>query len=84
MPQASSWRDIGTYLGFYPRELDNIQGRPLLLNKAPGSWMRTLLEEWLEWCPDDERGSTEYASLRALKKAVDLSGFGRTAAQLKS
>ena len=49
---------------------------------APGSWLRELLVEWFQWAPGDGRGSTEYATLSALKTAVDRAGLGRTAAEL--
>lgn len=43
---SHKWREIGLFLGFLARELSNIQGRPLLLNDAPNSWLSTMLEEW--------------------------------------
>ena len=79
---ASNWKEIGIYLGFNPGELDEIQSRPLLLTQAPKSWLGAMLADWLQWCPGDARGSTQYATLSALKKAVDKAGFGRTALEL--
>ena len=79
---ASKWREIGTYLGFRPGELDVIQSKPLLLTGAPGSWLSQLLSDWFQWAPGDGRGSTAYATLSALKTAVDRAGLGRTAAEL--
>ena len=80
---ASYWREIGIYLGFSPGELDVIQGRPLLFTRAPKSWLEAMLVDWLQWCPGDARRSTQYATLSALKKAVDKAGFGRTASELE-
>ena len=79
---ASKWREIGTYLGFRPGELDVIQSKPLLLTGAPGSWLSQLLADWFQWAPGDGRGSTAYATLSALKTAVDRAGLGRTASEL--
>ena len=79
---ASKWREIGTYLGFQPGELNSIESKPLLLMGAPGSWLHELLAEWFQWAPGDGRGSTEYATLSVLKTAVDRTGLGRTAAEL--
>ena len=79
---ASKWREIGTYLGFRQGELNLIESKPLLLQGAPGSWLRELLAKWVQWAPGDARGSTEYASLSALKRAVDGAGLGRTASEL--
>ena len=80
---ASNWREIGIYLGFHPGELDGIQSGPLLLAQAPKSWLQAMLADWLQWCPGDARGSTQYATLSALRKAVDKAGFGRTASELR-
>ena len=41
-----------------------------------------MLSKWLQWAPEDSRGSTEYATLGALRKAVDRAGLGKTAKTL--
>ena len=79
---ASKWRDIGTNLGFRPGELDNIQAAPKDLMGAPQSWLSAMLAEWLEWAPGDERGSDQYATLKALKEAVSKTTLGTTAESL--
>ena len=79
---ASQWRKIGTSLEFRQEELEDIPGRPLLLTGAPISWFTTMLSEWVEWAPGDHRKSTQYATLEALKTAVDKAGFGATALRL--
>ena len=79
---ASKWRDIGIRLGFLKGELDNIEARPLLLNSAPESWLREMLSEWLQWAPEDGRGSSSFATLDALKIALSNSGLGATASCL--
>ena len=40
---SAKWRDIGSYLGSLPSELDVIQASPLLLSNAPNSWLSTML-----------------------------------------
>ena len=79
---AAKWRDIGTNLGFQQGELDNIQAAPKYLMEAPQSWLRAMLSKWLEWAPNDGRGSDQYATLEALKDAVSKAGLGRTAENL--
>ena len=79
---AAKWREIGTHLRFKPGELDNIAGSPRLFNEAPESYLRTMLSKWLEWAPGDARGSTQYATLSALKSAVNQAGLGTTAQEL--
>ena len=80
---AAKWRDIGIHLGFLPGEMDNIQSAPMNLTGAPQSYLSAMLALWLEWAPGDARGSTQYATLEALKKAVSEAGLGSTADSLK-
>ena len=70
------------HLGFQQTELDNIQARPLLLQGAPQSWLRAMLSEWLQWAPNNSRGSSSFATLQALKDALNNSGLGATASTL--
>ena len=79
---AAKWRDIGIHLGFHEGELAKIAGAPLLLEGAPDSWLSAMLSEWVEWAPEDHRGSTQYATLKNLKNAVSKSGLGKTAQEL--
>ena len=79
---ALKWRDIGTNLIFLSNELDIIEGNPTLLQGAPKSWLRAMLEEWLEWAPGDKRGSKSYATLDSLKSALREANLGRTAEEL--
>ena len=80
--RAVKWRDIGTHLGFLRDELNIIEGKPTLHQGAPKSWLRTMLEEWLEWTPRDKRGSKSYATLNCLKNALREAGLGRSAEEL--
>ena len=81
-PHLSAWRAIGQHLGFKPGELDAIRANPSLLDGAPQSYLSAMLASWLQWAPGDARGSTSYATLPALKSAVDKAGFGLTASLL--
>ena len=76
------WREIGSLLGFLPRELDNIQARPFLLSNAPNSWLDAILAEWLQWAPGDSRGSTNFATLEDLKEALYKAGLVQIAPSL--
>ena len=79
---ATKWRELGTYLGFKPGELGNIQDRPLLLSKGPTSWLSVLLSEWLQWAPGDGRERTSFATLEDLKSALGKAGLGAAAHDL--
>ena len=79
---ASQWRYIGLNLGFRPGELLNIETKPSLFADAPLSWFGALLSEWLQWAPGDSRGSTQFATLKALKFALSESGLGAAASDL--
>ena len=79
---SAKWREIGSYLGFLPSELDNIQARPLLLAAAPNSWLDSMLTEWLQWAPADSRESTSLATLENLGEALNKAGFHQTAQSL--
>ena len=81
---ASKWREIGTHLGFDQGELDNIQGKLLVLNEGPKALLREMLREWLEWAPGDSRGSSSSASIKCLKRALNKSDLGKTALEVES
>ena len=80
---ASAWSVIGTYLGFHPGEIANIEARPNLIQGAPVTWLSAMLAEWLQWAPGDSRGSTSFATLEVLKTALDQAGLGATAHNLR-
>ena len=75
------WREIGTYLGFRPGELDNICGESLL--HAPTDWLQDMLSQWLQWVPGDGRGSNSSATLEGLKAALNQAGLGTTDHDMK-
>ena len=79
---ASEWREIGTHLGFRQGELNNIEHTPTHITGGPTRCLSAMLSEWLEWAPGDGRGSKQYATLSALKKAVSQARLGRTAENL--
>ena len=71
------------YLGFRSGELDNIQSNPSLFSKAPTSWLSAMLSQWLQWAPGDGRESTSFATLEDFKTALNQTGLGATAHDLK-
>ena len=50
--------------------MSSIKATPALLAGAPTSYLDAMLAEWQQWAPGDVRGSTDYATLDALKEAV--------------
>ena len=46
---SSKWDEIGTMLEFAPSEIENIRNMPLLVAKAPKSWLKELLSQWVQW-----------------------------------
>ena len=79
---SAKWKEIGSYLGFLPSELEDIQARPLLLATAPKSFLHAMLAEWLQWAPGDIRESTGFATLESLKEALNKAGLGETACSI--
>ena len=79
---AYKWKEIGQRLGFTGNELSNIEATPTLLAGAPASYLSAMLSSWEQWAPGDARGSTHYATLEALRIAVDKAGLGLTAREL--
>ena len=81
-PCAAIWDDIAKYLGFEANEIDNIRADPLAQINVPGSFMDTIVAKWSLWAPGDYRGSTDFATLEALKTAVDKAGAADIAQSL--
>ena len=79
---ATSWKLIGTHLGFRQGELSNIEAAPLHLQGAPVSWLSELISQWLEWAPGDQRGSVQFATLNALRGALHDAGVEVSALKL--
>ena len=77
---AARWRAIGTGLQFTQYELDNIENMPSLFFTAPGSMLRKMLSDWLQWAPGDNRGSTSFATVDALIVIIALVKAGLAAA----
>ena len=80
---ASHWRTIGEGLRFTLEELNNIEARPLLLQRAPASWLSAMLAEWLQWAPGDSRESKDFATIEALKFALQEAGLAAAASGLQ-
>ena len=76
---CAKWREIGTYLGFRPSELEEIQARPALYTTAPKSLLSAMLAGWLQWVPGDQRGSTKCATLEGLSDALNKAGLSEAA-----
>ena len=76
---SANWKMIGSYLGFSSGELNDIEARPFLLQGAPTSWLSAMLAQWLQWAPGDSRGSTNFATVKALKAALNQAFLGATA-----
>ena len=79
---STDWKMIGLYLGFTSGELKDIEARPFLQQGAPTSWLSAMLVQWLQWAPGDSRGSTSFATLEALKTALNEACLGATAHDL--
>ena len=79
---AQDWKEIGKRLGFTAGELGNIEGRPLLQEEAPLSWLSAMLKEWFIWHTGDSRRSTNSATLADLKAALRKAKFVDTARTL--
>ena len=72
---AWRWRDLGSSLGFRQGELNNIDAS-IRQQDVPVGCLRAMLSQWLQWAPGDNRGSTSFATLGALKTALSDSGLG--------
>ena len=79
---AAQWREIGMGLKFTNYELDNIENIPRLRFNAPISTLCEMISKWLQWAPGDNRGSTSFATLEALKDGLNIAGLAATANDL--
>ena len=70
------WDEIALYLGFQKHEVDVIQTNPMIMVRGQAACMSEVLGRWFQFAPSDHRGSTEYATLEALKSAVNRAGYG--------
>ena len=43
---------------------------------APGSFLREMLAEWLQWAPSDGHGHSGYATIQALQEALRKAKLG--------
>ena len=80
--RAYKWKEIGLHLGFRPGELSNIEGRLALIQGGPVSFLEALLEEWIQWAPNDSRGSTNFATLTDLATSLRDAELGAAAHDL--
>ena len=47
------------------------------MSGAPNSWLNAMLADWLQWEPEDSRGSKKFAMLEDLKVALRESGLAK-------
>ena len=73
---------IATHLQFKSYEIDGIRADPMKMMQGPAACLGEVLSTWMHWAPGDARGSEDYATLEALKTAVDKAGFGDVAKKL--
>ena len=78
---AWQWRDIGSSLGFRQGELNNIQAS-IQQQDVPVGCLRAMLPQWLQWAPGDNRGSSSFATLNALKTALKDCGLAAIASNI--
>ena len=72
------------HLGFQEAELNSIQDKYDMLSGDydDNIWLNAMLAEWLKWIPGDSRGSTNHASLEALKLVLTDIGLSMPALYL--
>ena len=75
------WKDIGSSLGFRQGELNNIQAS-VQQQDVPVGCLRAVLSQWLQWAPGDNRGSSLFATLNALKTALRDCGLAAIASNI--
>lgn len=72
------WRKLGSHLKFSNKELDDIKRKVHGIN----DYLLILLIDWLERCPGDKRGSTDYPTYTELLTALVELGRGELAGKL--
>lgn len=50
--------------------------------KSKSNSLNTMIEDYLSWAPNDDRGSDDYPTLQALKDAVDHAHFENVSKKL--
>ena len=81
------WRKFGSHLGFSEKELDDIHPQKsdddddddeqTKINHGHiNSCTEKMLDKWLQWYPQDKRGSTSFPTYSALQRALLNAGFG--------
>lgn len=74
VPVAANWKKVAWNLGFTRDEIQNIEQSSAKFSNTPDSFMDEVISRWVHWFPKDPRGSKSYATIEALKKAVDRVG----------
>ena len=55
----------------------------LLAQSPPKSYLREMLNQWLQWAPGDRRGSTGFATKGSLRAALLKANLGVVAEQFQ-
>lgn len=76
------WWEIGIHLGFTDDQLNSISASPT--NSSLLKCLSSMLSKWGQWTPEDARGSTAYATLDSLKKAMKNAGYGLVAQEISN
>lgn len=71
---SDKWNNIGIELGFFLSELKQIRLSQSLLTGAPQSYLKELLQQWLEWPTDSH---PDPPTLKALCTALRSSLVGQ-------
>ena len=74
-PYRAKWEAIAQALGFKVYEIDSIKVDPIIMLRGPQACLNSVISQWLNWANGDPRGSTDSATLEALKKAVRKLGL---------
>ena len=55
----------------------------MLTASAPNSYLEEMLTQWLEWAPEDGRGSEGFATKETLRVALLKANLGQLAQQFQ-
>lgn len=70
-PHAAKWPDIAKGLDFQHSEIANIKADFTKMVGGPGSYMDEVLSMWMDWGPNDARGTKDLATLEQLQRVIN-------------
>ena len=79
---SGKWQDIGMALGFTHSELDIINNQPLLLARAPVSYLMQLLSQWVQW-PTADHPTNPTLRILCIALRSTLVGLGSLAEKVE-